>query len=83
MLTCNIWVHKHIHTHVRIHAQPEACSKHVRVRTRQATRLRRFALRPAGGSLVIFTPSCRMDTGKAALGMDVIHSLRASRHTGR
>lgn len=36
-----------------------------------------LALRPAGGSSVIFTPFCRMLTGKAGLGMLVSHSRKS------
>ena len=39
--------------------------------------LSRFALRPAGGSSVIFTPSCRMLTGKEGLGMLVNHRRKS------
>jgi hypothetical protein len=36
-----------------------------------------FALRPAGGSRVIFMPFCRMLTGNAGLGMLVSHSRKS------
>lgn len=33
--------------------------------------------RPAGGSLVILTPFCKMETGNLSLGYDVSHSLKS------
>ena len=37
----------------------------------------RLALTPAGGSLVILTPFCRIVTGKCGDGMLVSHSLKS------
>merc|ERR550514_53811 len=37
----------------------------------------RLARRPSGGSLVILTPFCRMETGKAPDGAEVSHSRKS------
>lgn len=39
---------------------------------------RRLALKPFGGSVVIFNPRCKMEIGKSGEGLDDSHTLKDS-----
>ena len=39
--------------------------------------LRRFDRNPWGGYIVIFTPFCNTDIGKAGVGIEVNHNLKS------